>query len=218
MGAPGLHENAFWNSGMFAFTPDVVLKAFAVYSPQVLEAVQPVWRAIAARDASPMMEIDAALFAAVPDISIDYALTERAAGGSPGVVMVRSDFDWSDVGSWQAISDLVPADERGNRAQGEHVAIDTRNTFIHAEDRVVAAVGVTSVAMSTRKRPTGMGSNPAMMRKLVTPAPGAMSHSRRTVDPVTVDRKFVGAMVTRLALAAAAATLAFPAAAQPSGG
>jgi mannose-1-phosphate guanylyltransferase len=142
--ASGRH---FWNSGMFAFTPDVVLKAFAMHAPQVLEAVQPVWRAIASRDASSMMEIDAALFAAVPDISIDYALIERAAGGSPGVVMVRSDFDWSDVGSWQAISDLMPADERGNRAQGEHVAIETRNTFIHAEDRVVAAVGVNDLVI-----------------------------------------------------------------------
>ena len=94
-----------------------------------------------------MLEIDAALFAAVPDISIDYAVMEKAAGAKPGVVGVRGTFDWSDVGSWQAIAELVPADALGNSGQGERIAIDTRDTFIHAEDRVVAAVGVDNLVI-----------------------------------------------------------------------
>jgi mannose-1-phosphate guanylyltransferase len=94
-----------------------------------------------------MHEIDAALFAAVPDISIDYAVMEKAAGGTPGVASIRAAFDWSDVGSWQAISDLVPPDALGNRGQGERVALDTRDPFIHAEDRVVAAVGVENLVI-----------------------------------------------------------------------
>ena len=56
--------------------------------------------------------------------------------------MVRGDFDWSDVGSWQAVSELTDADADGNRGSGERVAIDTRGTFVHAEDRVVATIGV----------------------------------------------------------------------------
>jgi mannose-1-phosphate guanylyltransferase len=72
---------------------------------------------------------------------------EKAAGHAPGVAVVRGRFDWSDVGSWQAISDLVPADALGNRGQGERVAIDTRDTFIHAEDRIVAAVGVENLVI-----------------------------------------------------------------------
>jgi mannose-1-phosphate guanylyltransferase/mannose-6-phosphate isomerase len=72
---------------------------------------------------------------------------EKAAGAMPGVVGVRGTFDWSDVGSWQAISELVPADALGNSGQGERIAIDTRGTFIHAEDRVVAAVGVDNLVI-----------------------------------------------------------------------
>jgi mannose-1-phosphate guanylyltransferase len=135
-----------WNSGMFCFTPRAVLAAFAQHAPQVLDAVAPVWNALAARDGA-MLEIDAALFAAVPDISIDYAVMEKAAGTTPGVDGICGTFDWSDVGSWQAISELVPADALGNRGQGERVAIDTRDTFIHAEDRVVAAVGVDNLVI-----------------------------------------------------------------------
>jgi mannose-1-phosphate guanylyltransferase/mannose-6-phosphate isomerase len=136
-----------WNSGMFCFTPRTLLAAFADHAPDVLAAVERVWHALAAKDGNGMLEIDAALFAAVPDISIDYAVMEKAAGGTPGVAVVRGTFDWSDVGSWQAVSELVQPDASGNRGQGERVAIDTTGTFIHAEDRVVAAVGVENLVI-----------------------------------------------------------------------
>jgi mannose-1-phosphate guanylyltransferase/mannose-6-phosphate isomerase len=136
-----------WNSGMFCFTPRALLAAFATHAPDVLAAVERVWNALAQKAEGPMVEIDAALFAAVPDISIDYAVMEKAAGVAPGVTVVRGTFDWSDVGSWQAVSDLVPPDALGNRGQGERVSIDTKGTFIHAEDRVVAAVGVENLVI-----------------------------------------------------------------------
>jgi mannose-1-phosphate guanylyltransferase/mannose-6-phosphate isomerase len=136
-----------WNSGMFCFTPRTLLAAFADHAPDVLAAVERVWHALAARGGNGMLEIDATLFAAVPDISIDYAVMEKAAGGTPGVAVVRGAFDWSDVGSWQAVSELVEPDASGNRGQGERVAIDTKGTFIHAEDRVVAAVGVENLVI-----------------------------------------------------------------------
>jgi mannose-1-phosphate guanylyltransferase/mannose-6-phosphate isomerase len=63
------------------------------------------------------------------------------------VAVVRGTFDWSDVGSWQAVSELVAPDAAGNRGQGERVAINTTGTFIHAEDRVVAAVGVENLVI-----------------------------------------------------------------------
>jgi mannose-1-phosphate guanylyltransferase len=132
---------------MFCFTPRAVLAAFSAHAAAVLDAVMPVWEALAAKGNGGMQEIDAALFRDVPDISVDYAVMEKAAGASPGVVGVRGTFDWSDVGSWQAISELVPADALGNRGQGERVTIDTRNTFIHAEDRVVASVGVENLVI-----------------------------------------------------------------------
>ena len=136
-----------WNSGMFCFTPRAILAAFQQHAPQVLEGVTPVWNALTAKGNMSMLEIDAALFAAVPDISLDYAVMEKAAGAMPGVAAVCGRFDWSDVGSWQAISELVPVDALGNSGQGERIAIDTRDTFIHAEDRVVAAVGVDNLVI-----------------------------------------------------------------------
>jgi mannose-1-phosphate guanylyltransferase / mannose-6-phosphate isomerase len=127
-----------WNSGMFCFTPATILDALATHAPAVLEPVRRVWQVLKAQVGSPMMEIDSALFAAVPDISIDYAVMEKAGN----VAVVRGGFDWSDVGSWQAVSALSEPDADGNRGQGARVTIATRDTFVHAEDRVVATVGV----------------------------------------------------------------------------
>jgi len=135
-----------WNSGMFCFTARAMLDAFARYAPAVLEAVRPVWSTIAAKPGGAMLEIDAAQFAAVPDISIDYAVMEPAAAAG-AVAVVRGAFDWSDVGSWQAVSELTEADGDGNRGRGERVSIATSGTYVHAEDRIIATVGIENLVI-----------------------------------------------------------------------
>jgi mannose-1-phosphate guanylyltransferase len=108
--------------------------------------VRPVAQALPGFATGSMLEIDPALFAAVPDISIDYAIMERAAEAGE-VAVVRGAFDWSDVGSWQAVAALTAADDEGNRGHGERVAIATRGTYVHAGDRVVATVGVENLVI-----------------------------------------------------------------------
>jgi mannose-1-phosphate guanylyltransferase len=131
----GLH---LWNSGMFCFTPRAILAAFERHAPEVATAARDAAARLPSDAREHRLDIDPDAFDVAPDISIDYAVMERAAD----VVAVRATFDWSDVGSWQTVGELVPADADGNRRQGETVAIDTRDTMIHAEDRVVATVGV----------------------------------------------------------------------------
>ena len=138
--------NYVWNSGMFCFTPATILAAFARHAPAVLDAVRPVADAIEAKGETSMLEIDAGLFASAPDISLDYAVMEKAAAAGE-VAVVRGTFDWSDIGSWQAVAELVPADALGNRGDGERVAIATTNTYVHAGDRVVATVGVENLVI-----------------------------------------------------------------------
>jgi mannose-1-phosphate guanylyltransferase/mannose-6-phosphate isomerase len=133
--------NYVWNSGMFAFTPAAIIAALTRHAPGVLAATRPIAHALSTDLASSMLEIDSALFAAVPDISIDYAVMEPAATAGD-VAVVRGSFGWSDVGSWQAVAALTETDSDGNSGHGERVAIATRGTYVHAEDRVVATVGV----------------------------------------------------------------------------
>src|SRR5256884_3173230 len=95
--------NYVWNSGMFAFTPAAILAALARHAPGVLASTRPIVNALVEGGSAGMLEIDAAQFAAVPDISIDYAVMESAAAAGE-VAVVRGAFDLSDVGSWQAVA------------------------------------------------------------------------------------------------------------------
>jgi len=133
--ADGRHA---WNSGMFCFGAGTVLEAFAKHAPALVAGVRPVWHALRDQLGATMLEIDAKLFAEVPEVSFDIAVMEKAAK----VAVVRAAFDWSDVGSWRAMAELAVPDADGNRGDGERVTIATRNTYVHAADRVVATVGV----------------------------------------------------------------------------
>lgn len=133
--ASGRH---FWNSGMFFWTMEAFLRELEQATPAHAEAVRTIAEALAAGDD------DAAdrLFAALNDISIDYALLERARR----VLVVRARFPWDDVGALDALARCLPADEAGNVAVGDPLLIDTRNCMVYnepgAEAIAVAAVGV----------------------------------------------------------------------------
>jgi len=127
-----------WNAGMFCFTAQNALAAFDRHAPRVLQAARAVWAGLREAQAETTLEIDAALFAAAPEVSFDVAVMEQATQ----VAVVRGEFDWSDVGSWRALSNLAAPDASGNRGEGERVAIDTTDTYVYGEDRIVATVGV----------------------------------------------------------------------------
>lgn len=126
-----------WNSGMFCFKAGVFLAELARHAPALAAAVGDCWAAMQAPKNPDVLEIPADLFAQVTDLSVDYAVMER----SDRVAVVPGDFGWSDIGSWNAVRDLTPADAAGNRVQGEAILVDSQNTYVHAEDRLVATVG-----------------------------------------------------------------------------
>jgi mannose-1-phosphate guanylyltransferase/mannose-6-phosphate isomerase len=125
-----------WNGGMFCFAPEMLLRALEAHAPAVFEQAQACWQATAT-DIEPL-ELDRETFGAMEPISIDYAVMEKA----DNVAVVAGTFDWSDLGSWASVSDLVEVDESGNRISGEAVVLDSSNCFVHSEDRLVAALGL----------------------------------------------------------------------------
>jgi mannose-1-phosphate guanylyltransferase len=132
--------NYFWNSGMFCFQVGTVLEEFAKHAPDVLEAAAASLASsrLTQGDAYHCLAVDADSFAKVPDISIDYALMER----SDRVATVPCDIGWSDIGSWNAVSELTARDDNGNRFEGEVLSHGSRNNYVNSEDRLTALVGV----------------------------------------------------------------------------
>jgi mannose-1-phosphate guanylyltransferase len=135
--ASGKH---FWNGGMFCFRADRILQEFEKHAPELLERATACWadRNEQLHFDSGMLDFDPQRFEAMPDISIDYAVMER----SDRVAVIPGRFGWNDIGSWSAVSHLVDADRDNNRVIGDAVVVDSRNTFVMSEDRLVAAVGV----------------------------------------------------------------------------
>src|SRR4030095_6020749 len=84
------------------------------------------------------VELDADSFRKVPDDSIDYAVME----GTRSAAVVACDIGWSDIGSWNAISDMASPDAHGNRVSGNAVFHDSQNCYVQSGDRMVGTVGV----------------------------------------------------------------------------
>jgi mannose-1-phosphate guanylyltransferase len=129
-----------WNGGMFCFRADRIVEEFKKHAPELLERATTCWAGSREQlSVSPgMLDFDPQLFEAMPDISIDYAVMER----SDRVAVIPGSFGWNDIGSWTAVSHLVEPDSNNNRVIGDAVVVDSRNTFVKSEDRLVAAVGV----------------------------------------------------------------------------
>lgn len=133
----------FWNSGMFCFAARSMIEAMQDLCPDVLSSARAALEKGRASEAMDRLtvEVDRDSFAAVPAVSIDYAVMEKA----KNVGFVPCGFDWSDIGSWSVLSELVSADDKGNRATGEAILHDAANCYVHSEDRLVGVVGVSDL-------------------------------------------------------------------------
>ncbi|OSQ41789.1 mannose-1-phosphate guanylyltransferase/mannose-6-phosphate isomerase [Thalassospira sp. MCCC 1A01428] len=129
-----------WNAGIFLVRRDVLIKELATFEPEMLEACR---RAMSKSVPDGLFRRpDAAEFASATAKSIDYAVMEKA----DNVVIFPFAGSWSDVGSWNALSDMSLSDSSGNSLGGatENIkTIETENTFVHADpNRLIVTMGV----------------------------------------------------------------------------
>lgn len=128
--------NFLWNSGMFCFTAGHFLSEMRQHCPDILEDAL---RSIPAQPENPAsLELDALKFSHVREESLDYALMEK----SHKVAVVPCNIGWSDIGSWNALGNLQPADMDGNRLLGDILTHQVQNCTVLGENRVIGAVGV----------------------------------------------------------------------------
>jgi len=134
----------FWNSGMFMMRADVALAELDRLTPAVTEAVRP---AVIARSTDlDFIRLDG-VFAAAPDISIDYALAEK----TDKAVVVPAAIGWSDVGSWSALAEIAATDAHGNSELGDVVLEDVTNSYARSDGIVTALLGVKDLIVVTTK-------------------------------------------------------------------
>ena len=124
-----------WNSGMFVWKVSTILRYFEKLLPDVYECLQKIENAM---QTDKEQEVLDAVYPTIPKISIDYGIMERA----HEVMVVESQFDWSDVGSWDALEALHEKDASGNITNREQILIDTSNCVVYAKSKLIATLGV----------------------------------------------------------------------------
>ncbi|TPL98067.1 mannose-1-phosphate guanylyltransferase/mannose-6-phosphate isomerase [Mesorhizobium sp. B2-3-11] len=133
--------NFYWNTGIFLFRAGAMRDAFEAFQPDIWHAAEAAYKAATSDLSGLYMPLE--LYAAIPSNSIDYAIMERA----KDIAMVPAGFRWNDLGSWQSLLDVGPADGRGNVVVGDVVAIDCENSYIRSDGRLLSAIGMKDVAI-----------------------------------------------------------------------
>ena len=133
--------NFFWNSGMFVFKASVYLSELQNYRPEIYKAAHDAWEH-STRDLD-FCRLDEKSFAACPSESIDYAVMEN----TKAAAMVTANIGWNDIGSWSSLAEVSTPDARGNSLRGDVYAAQTSNSYIRAETRMVAVIGVSDLVI-----------------------------------------------------------------------
>jgi mannose-1-phosphate guanylyltransferase len=128
-----------WNSGIFVFTPETILREIQSHLPALYEGLTVIERAIGTSAYDAVLN---EVYPGLPNISIDYGVMEAT---KQPVYVVPGPFGWSDVGSWEALYQLREReqDAQRNLVDGHGLLLDTSGTFIYSRtDRLVATLGL----------------------------------------------------------------------------
>ena len=136
----------YWNSGMLCFTAGEMAKNIAEHADDVWAASESAFTE--AQEKAGVTRFVEASFVSQPDISIDYAVMEKA----ENIAVVPADFGWSDVGNWDAVASAYEADKNGNSVVGVDKLhfIDTRNTHVESinhTNKLIAAIGTENLVI-----------------------------------------------------------------------
>lgn len=131
--------NFLWNSGMFCFKAGVFLEELQKYNPEVFEKSTKAWYLAEAG----MLEMESSLD--IPSISVDYAVMEN----SDHIKVVASEFEWSDMGSFESVYDYLkdnghPVDENGNMYLGD----DKFTRFVGLKDCILVSTPDANLVLS----------------------------------------------------------------------
>ncbi|MEW5913754.1 MAG: mannose-1-phosphate guanylyltransferase [Thermodesulfobacteriota bacterium] len=134
--ASGRH---LWNSGMFVWRARVLLEEIERHLPELAAGLSELAPALEGPEQAAAL---ARIYPRLPSISVDHGVLERC----DRLRVVRADFGWSDVGSWEAMAELWPPDADGNAGQdGPVLAIEAQGNLVAAQGRLAALLGVSGL-------------------------------------------------------------------------
>ncbi|MCF8260625.1 MAG: NTP transferase domain-containing protein [Melioribacteraceae bacterium] len=121
-----------WNSGMFIWRADTILKEMKDYLPEMISGLESI-----TQSEDQFEENLKAIFPRLESISIDYGIMEK----SDKVYLLRGEFDWNDVGSWESVYELSEKSENGNVKIGDVFTEKCNNSYVFSPNKFSAVIG-----------------------------------------------------------------------------
>ncbi len=138
-------EGCLWNSGNFMFRPDAMLAEIDRFAPEIAEAAG---NALANHTIDlGAMRLGEEDFVRAPKISIDYAVMQK----TKLAAVVKATFDWSDIGTWDALWEASERDACDNRTSGNVTLLDTKGSLVHSDDVLTTVAGLDNVVVVTTR-------------------------------------------------------------------
>jgi len=135
----------YWNSGIFMFKARTMLEELTRFCPTLLKECEDAL-AIAKKDLD-FLRIGSHCISPASSISIDYAVMEH----TDKAVVKPVQFDWSDVGTWDALWEISEKDEMGNVKNGDILTNEVSQSYLHTEDQLLAVIGLHNIAIVATK-------------------------------------------------------------------
>lgn len=147
----------YWNANMYVWRADTFLNALRKHEPRVGKAIDSIYESIGTPEEK---EVTKKEYAVIPEktqegksMSIDYAVSEKA----DNILLVLADFDWTDIGDWSEVWENLPKDKDNNviidgeEPGGRVINIDTSNTLVHTDGKLIAMIDVDDIAIIDTK-------------------------------------------------------------------
>jgi len=125
----------YWNSGMFLFRAKDMVDELKRYMPATFKAFEAIRKNLNGKTEEKALK---AAYATVDEESIDYGIMEK----TKRVAVIKADFHWSDIGSWNALEEVVDPDREGNVNEGNVVSLDCKDSIFYTDNKLLGAVGL----------------------------------------------------------------------------
>lgn len=140
----------YWNAGQFVWRADVLLSSLEMNAPEVFSKLIEIGNVIGTEKEESVLKKS---YESMPQIAIDYAVAEK----DHNFLVVDGDFHWTDIGDWKEVWENLPHDKNNNVIidgevpGGRVINIDTSETLVHTDSRLIAIVNVDDIAIVDTK-------------------------------------------------------------------
>jgi len=132
--------NYYWNSGIFVWRASIILEELMRHQPALAHAMRKVGELMNSGAGGSAV---AQVYRRLTPVSIDHGVMEH----SSRAAVIPVDFAWSDVGSWSSLEEVAPRNDSGNVVSGRVVDLDSRDSILYADRRLVATIGLSGMVV-----------------------------------------------------------------------